>query len=333
MQAPDVTFIVYADLHVDIMPDAVARMQVLLREAKQHRVDFIVHLGDIMYPDVDFLLAFAPESIEKRKKSAWFVCDRDDEKQTIRAMVEASGIPSYGVLGNHDMDSCSKATACRYYGMPGPYYAFDRGGVRFIALDTNFIRDGGALIDFDHCNYSAYKQRDTCWIDPAQLTWLEKRIMTSPYPCVLMSHAPLGDTIHNVHNADEVFALIRRANQDRRRVILAMNGHVHVDGICVREGVPFFDVNSISNVWIGHQYDTVRYSRTIHRTYPHLCGTAPYWDALFARVTINGEGIRIVGRESSFVGPSPQTLGVPASDTFHTPSASIASRFLPSAGM
>lgn len=326
MQAPNVTFIVYADLHVDIMPDAVARMQVLLREAVQHHVDFIVHLGDIMYPDAAFLAEHAPESLKRREEGAWFVCNRDDEKLAIRRMIAQSGIPSYGVLGNHDMDSCSKQTACRYFDMPGPYYAFDRGGVRFIALDTNFIREGERLIDFDHCNYGRYKQRDTCWLDPAQLAWLREQVMTSPYPCVLMSHTPIGDDIHNVHNADAVFELIREANGDRRRVILAMNGHVHIDGVCLREGVPFFDVNSMSNLWIGHQYDTVRYSETIHRAYPHLCGTAPYWDALFARVTINDEGIFVAGRESTFVGPSPQALGVPASDTFYPPSASIASR-------
>lgn len=325
----NVKFIVYADLHVDIMPDAVARMQVLLREAREHHVDFIVHLGDIMYPDVDFLAKHAPESLEIRKQTAWFVCDRDDEKHTIREMIRESGIPSFGVLGNHDMDSCDKAAACKYFDMPGPYYAFDRGGVRFIALDTNFIRDGEKLIDFAHCNYGKYKQRDTCWIDPAQLAWLKEQVMASPYPCVLMSHTPLGDDIHNVHNANEVFDIIREANADKRRVVLAMNGHVHIDGVCIREGVPFFDVNSMSNIWIGHKYDTVRYSATIHRNFPHLCGTAPYWDALFARVTIDDEGIHIAGRESSFVGPSPQALGVPASDTFHTPTASIASRVLP----
>ncbi len=328
MATPDVSFIVYADLHVDIMHDAAARMQVMLCEAERYHVDFILHLGDIMYPDADFLAEHAPESLALREKTAWFVCDRDDEKHRIRAMIQENGIESFGVLGNHDMDSCTKATACRYFGMPAPYYSFDRGGIRFIALDTNLIRDGDTLIDFAHCNYRDSKRADTNWIDPAQLQWLEAQVMTSPYPCVLLSHAAIGDSQLNIHNAEDVFAIIRRANADKRRIILAMNGHVHIDGVCAREGVPFFDVNSMSNLWIGHKYDTVRYSETIHRAYPHLCGTAPYWDALFARVTINSEGIHIVGRESSFVGPSPQALGVPAEATFHAPSASIASRVL-----
>lgn len=329
MQAPDVTFIVFSDLHVDLMHDTVARMDVLLQEATRHQVDFIVHLGDYMYPDMDFLQKHAPESVDRLKTKA-FYCERDDEKHAIHAMIKASGIPVYGVLGNHDMDSCSKATACRYFGMPGRYYCFDRGGVRFVALDTNFMRDGDEYIGYDHANYNyGHTPLKTDWVDPEQLGWLEETVMSSPFPCVLMSHAPIGDDLYCVSNADAVFAIIRRANQDRRRVVLAMNGHVHIDGICVREGVPFWDVNSMSNIWIGHKYDTVRYSRAIHAICPHLCATAPYWDALFARVTIRNNSIDIDGRESVFVGPSPQALGYPSSSSFHAPSARIADRSLP----
>lgn len=323
---PDVSFIVYTDLHVDIMPDATARMQVMLREAKEQQVDFIVHLGDIMYPEKAYLAEYAPESLRLRE-NAWFVCDRDDEKDAIRKMIEESGLESFGVLGNHDMDTCTKETACRYFGLPNRYYVFDRGGVRFLALDTNFMMDEDGLVDLAHCNYRNRKQMELCWLDPVQLDWLEAQIMDAPYPCVLLSHAPLGDgTASSVHNAEAVYRIIRHTNADRRRVVLAMNGHAHIDGVHMREAVPFVDVNSMSNLWLGHQYDTVRYSETIHRTYPHLCGCAPYWDALFARVTISDERIQIVGRTSSFVGPSPLALGVPSGKTFHSPSASIASR-------
>ena len=53
-------FLVFSDLHVDIMPDAVARMQVILEAAKQNDVDFLLDLGDTMYPDVDFLQKASP---------------------------------------------------------------------------------------------------------------------------------------------------------------------------------------------------------------------------------------------------------------------------------
>ena len=144
-----VCFLVFADLHTDIMHDAVARMQIILEEAKNRHVDFIIHLGDIMYPDKEFLRIHEPD----REQSGWFHNDRDDEKLEIRRMIAESALKVYGVLGNHDMDSCSKETACAYYGMPSPYYSFDRNGFRFIALDTNNIRDGETYLPFDHCNY------------------------------------------------------------------------------------------------------------------------------------------------------------------------------------
>jgi len=182
-------------------------------------------------------------------------------------------------------------------------------------------------VDVDHCNYG--KTFKVGWLPPAQLEWLERTVTESPYPCVLMSHAPIGDNLHNVQNADDVFDLIRRVNKDKRRIVMAMNGHSHIDGVVTREGVPFYDVNSISNLWLGSKYATIRYSETIDKIYPHLKHTAPYWDALFARVTIDADGIRISGRASSFVGPSPQELGFPPDGSFHPPSASIVDRVLP----
>jgi hypothetical protein len=79
----------------------------------------------------------------------------------------------------------------------------------------------------------------------------------------------------------------------------------------VRAGVPFMSVNSASNIWIGHEFDCIRYSKTISEAYPHMTGCAPYWDALFAVVTIDDEGIHVKGRKSSFVGPTPYELGFP----------------------
>ena len=328
-----VKFLVFADLHVDIMHDAVARVQVILEAAKAHNVDFLLHLGDIMYPDADFLREHAAESLSIRQERAWFVCDRDDEKKAIRRMMEDSGIPIYGVLGNHDMDSCSKKTACAYFGMPGPYYFFDQGGVRFIVLDTNFIKDGDAYIDFDHCNYRHYKTRQTTWLPEEQLAFMESTVSASSFPCVLLSHSSLGDTMLNVHNMTDVHDLIRRLNGKGRKVVLALNGHSHIDGVCVRAGVPMMDINSASNIWIGHKYDCVRYSETISRLYPHMMGCAPYWDALFAIIEMDDASIRVSGRESSYVGPSPYALGFGREESYHKSTPRIQSRMLPMAAM
>ncbi len=317
-------FLVYADLHVDIMHDAVARMQVILEEAAKQRVDFLIHLGDIMYPDAEFL----KRHDDSPERTGWFVNDRDDEKLAIRRMIAESGFKVYGVLGNHDMDSCDKRVACLYNGMPAPNYTFDRGGLRFIALDTNFFLRDGRYVPYDHCNYSSYKY-PCSWLGPDQLKWLKAQVMASPYPCVLLSHAPLADEKLNAPDGPAVWDIVRECNAERRRVVFALNGHNHIDGVCVRAGVPFMSVNSASNVWIGHEYDCVRYSRTISRMYPHMMGTAPYWDALFAVITIDGTGIHVRGRRSAFVGPSPYELGFPPDRFFHRIRAAVRDRDLP----
>ncbi len=322
-------FLVFSDLHVDIMPDAVARMQVILEAAKQNDVDFLLDLGDTMYPDVDFLQKYAPESITLREERAWFICDRDDEKKTINSMLEACKKPIYHVLGNHDLDSCTKKTACRYYHMPSPYYFFDEGGVRFIALDTNFIREDERYIDFSHCNYRDYKTDQTTWLTEEQLAFIEKSVQESSGPCVLLSHCSLGDTRQSIHNMPPLHALIRRLNCPERRIVLALNGHTHLDGVCVREGVPMMNVNSASNVWIGHKYSATRYSETISRLYPHIKGCAPYWDALFAIIEINPNGIVVTGRSSSYVGPGPYELGFPIQEHYHERSACVKNRVFP----
>ena len=91
---------------------------------------------------------------------------------------------------------------------------------------------------------------------------------------------------------------------------------------------PFISINSISNVWIGHEYDTVRYSETICRHYPHLKGTAPYREALYAIFEIDDDVIRMTGRESGFVGPSPRDLGLKDGIFWHEPAPVIRDRVI-----
>lgn len=319
-------FLVFTDLHVDIMHDAVARMEIILNAAKDQNVDFLMHLGDIMYPEEAFVRQHAPDDWERRK-DAWFVCDRDDEKTVIRQMLADSGLKLYSVLGNHDMDSCNKETACAYWNMPSPYYSFVEGGVRFIALDSQYIRTQEGIIDFAYCNYRG--ESDIHFFPEPEMQWLEETVMASEQPCILLSHAAIGDEILHVRNNERVWELIARANQDRHRVIAAFNGHNHVDGLTIRRGVPFVSVNSASNIWIGMQYAATRYSETLSRLYPSLRGTAPYFDPLYAVVTVDDTGILIEGTQSSFVGPSPQALGFDPALSYHTPAPVIRSRRLP----
>lgn len=321
-------FLVFTDLHVDIMHDGVARMEIITRAAREHHVDFILHLGDIMYPELDYIRQYGPDCLADRHE-AWFLCDRDDEKTAIRALLAQTNKPVYGVLGNHDMDSCDKALACRYWNMPAPYYAFVQGGVRFIVLDTNTIKTDDGCIDYRCNNYKYYTGAQVSYMTDAQLQWLEHEIMASEEPCVLLSHASLADDLLSVNNKDEVLALIARCNRDKRRVILSLNGHSHIDGLTVRGGTPFININSASNIWIGKPYAAVRYSESIVKAYPFIDGCAPYFDPLYAVITLSDTAIDMDGVESCFVGKTPAECGFPPENAFFEPTACIRSRHIP----
>jgi len=235
----------------------------------------------------------------------------------------------HGVLGNHDMDSCSKDTACLYWNMPGRYYSCVEGGVRFIALDTNHFTLNGEYIDYGHNNYRYSDGDHTSWLGPEQIAWLEAEIMASAEPCVLLSHAPLAGDMYMIHDSEQLLAVLRRVNSNRRRVILSLNGHTHVDGMCVAAGVPMVTINSASNHWMGEEYATVRYSETICRMYPHLPNCAPYQAALYSVITISDEGIEMTGVDSVFVGKTPKELNFSKDRYSYEPTAAVSARKLP----
>ncbi|MBR3872650.1 MAG: metallophosphoesterase [Clostridia bacterium] len=311
-------FLVFADLHVDIMHDSVKRMEQILAAAKEKKVDYIIHLGDVMYPEADYVRRHAPQDFERRGE-AWFLCERDGEKAAIRQMLNDSGLKVYGVLGNHDMDACDKSTACRYWNMPAPHYTFTEGGVRFIALDSQFIRTEDGDEDFAYCNYRHSPWQQLHFIPDEQLEWLEKTLFASKEPCVLLSHAALGDDQLCVQNRDRVWDIVRRANENGRRVIAAFNGHNHADGVTMRCGVPFISINSASNLWMGETWRTTRFSQQISQDYPHIGCTAPYRDALYAVITITDEELAMEGVTSEYVGLSPQQVGLPRQMYCHEP--------------
>lgn len=89
-------------------------------------MDFLLHLGDIMYPEADFLRSFAPQSAARR--AGWFQCERDDEKREIRRMIQESGLPLFRRAGQSRHGRLLEETACRYLGLPAPHYTFGRGG-------------------------------------------------------------------------------------------------------------------------------------------------------------------------------------------------------------
>jgi 3',5'-cyclic AMP phosphodiesterase CpdA len=244
-------------------------------------------------------------------------------------MLKECGIPVYHVLGNHEADACTKEQSLKYIGWEKSYYSFDIKKKHFVVLDSNYIRtDDGRYVSFEHCNYHYSPSGSLPFVSQEQIEWLENDIVSSPYPTIIFSHHSLSDTVNGVLNRREIWQLFKRMNADRKRVILCMNGHSHIDGLSRHDDVYFLDVNSISNIWIGGKYAFIRYSEEIDKEYPYLKYTTPYRDPLYAIATLSDTEIAIDGVESEFVGPSPYELGMPKKASEFVSTAKISSHRL-----
>jgi len=187
--------------------DSLAKMTECVDLMNREKVTFLVQLGD--FKDQD-----APPEEEKTLSY-------------LRAIDETfSGFdgPRYHVLGNHDMDSISKAHFLENVtnsDIPRDrsYYSFDKNGVHFIVLDANYKSDG---TDYDHGNFD--------WTDaniPAeQVEWLKRDLSLAETPAIVFIHQLLDEDAgpYCVKNAAEVRNVLKSSG----RVLAVFQGHHHV---------------------------------------------------------------------------------------------------------
>ena len=280
-----------ADVHQDVMHDAVERMSAFVSAMQERDVDFIAQLGDFCTP-----------------------------KESNRAFLEAFHAfegPHYHVRGNHETDGGFDAEAVRrFWGIESTTYAFEHGGVRFLVLDGNDRHADAAP------GYARH-------VGAEQLTWLEEQLERDEAPLVVFSHQSLENG-SGVDNGADVRALLDAANERAgwRRVLACFSGHHHLDDVVELAGVPYVQVNSMSYYWVGGSRRHGSYPAHIHAAHPWIEYTSPYREPLWSTVTIDPEAgeLRIEGVRSEWVGPSPQELGLEPGPNQRGISSSIADR-------
>jgi predicted phosphodiesterase len=201
------------------------------------------------------------------------------------------------VLGNHEIDGGhSFGQVAKIWGMKGRYYTENVNGLDLIVLDCNEKpknRKGG---------YPAN-------IGRKQLEWLEKQLKTLKGPILVISHQPLAGP-GSIDNAGEVQALLNAAAD---KVLMAVNGHTHIDHLARVGKLSYLHVNSASYKWVGGSHRNKSYSPEVHSKFRWIEYTCPYRDSLFTTLTldpVNGR-IELKGRESQWVGKSPSQLAIP----------------------
>ena len=83
-----------------------------------------------------------------------------------------------------------------------------------------------------------------------QYEWLADQLKILSGPIIIVSHQPLAGP-SSIDNASEVQKLIS-ANADK--VLLAINGHTHIDHVEKINEVSYLHINSASYKWVGGSY-------------------------------------------------------------------------------
>lgn len=270
-----VRFGMMTDVHKDIMHDADQRLGSFIREMTAVQPDFIIQLGDFCQP------------VAKNREFVDIWNSYPGAK--------------YHVLGNHDMDGgFSRDSTVSFYRSPGRYYSFDRDGFHFVVLDANDVNPSPGR----QPGYSKH-------IGKEQQDWLKKNLDGSKFPAIIFSHQPLNS---GLDNSREILDLLKEVNviNPAGKVIACFNGHDHADQVKQINGIWFIQVNSMSYDWLGDQWVHTSYPDSIHQQFPYIKYTAPYKEPLWALVTVSSDGrIRISGRQTEWVGPSPVELKHP----------------------
>jgi len=200
----------------DKLAECVTRMN-------DERVDFLIELGDFKdqgRPPVE------------RETLSYL--------QGIETVFQRFNGPTYHVLGNHDMDSISKAQCLARMENTNvdagrSYYSFDVKGLHCVVLDANYTSSGK---DYDHGNFN--------WTDanipPAELDWLRKDLATASGPVVAFVHQLLDGTGSvYVKNAADVRDVLEGAGN----VLAVFQGHHHAGSYTCISGIHYYTLKAL----------------------------------------------------------------------------------------
>ena len=286
-QTPDkgIKFGIVADIHHDIMHDAPGRLADFLDAAKSNDVDFIIDLGDF--------------------------CFVKEENRNMVNLWNSFAGDKYHVLGNHDMDNCTKEEYMDFLGIPSRYYSFEKGDFHFIVLDANNLYSDGVFTPYAHGNfYVDMSKRE--FIDDKQIEWLKNDLKNTDKRCIIFSHQCLENSVGNRETVRKIFE-DENERAGFKKVVAAFSGHDHTNYEKVINGIVYVQINSASNQWVGDEYECdSRFSPDIYARRPSLKKVVPWKDSLYAIVTMDNSGFDLKGKTSEFIAPTPEDLKIPA---------------------
>lgn len=276
-------FVVMSDIHAPDVPDGRERLEAILEAARAAKVDFIIELGDF--------------------------CRLDEPSRVYRDLWNAFPADKYHVIGNHDMDRYTPEEYVKGMGMPGRYYAFDKGDYRFIVLDGNNTFDGRNYTHYAKANYGG--SRFVSYFDPEQREWLRRTLAETDKRCILFSHQSME---RESPNGVYMRAVLEEANAKAgyQKVVMAFSGHNHSNYVDRINGISYMQINSASYVWVGEKTQSEkRFPAEINKRFGLLPWSIVYDKPLYAIVTLTPGKVSVKGTKASFMPPTPQEMGMP----------------------
>ena len=268
---------IVADVHQDIIHDGFSRLSFFINAMQKRKPDFIIQLGDFSLPR--------------------------EQNQTFIDKWNSFNGPKYHVLGNHDMRDFGykKEETMKWWKMDKRYYSFDYNNFHFIVLDGN---------DENPKPWNGYVR----YIGPEQKLWLKDDLSKTIKPTILFSHQSL-EAKGGISNRKEIRDILEEyTNKNGEpKVVACLSGHHHTDYVKSINKIPYIQINSMSYKWVGDKFQYKRFSPQIEEAFPNVSKTCPYKEPLYAVLTLDSEQemLHIEGRETSFIGPSPNELKIP----------------------
>jgi len=198
-------------------------------------LDFCVHLGDL---------------IDKN----WSSFDE------VLKPVSTSRHRIYQLLGNHDFSvlDAQKPRVPDRMGMPKRYYAFERAGFRFVALDTTEVSTyahpedtpphRAATVELERLKAAKLPNAQS-WnsgVGERQLTWFDdqcREAAAAGQQVIVFAHHPVFPA-GNAHNAWDSARILSVVAQ-HQNVVAWLNGHNHAGAFGVHLGVPFVTMHGM----------------------------------------------------------------------------------------
>ncbi len=177
---------------------------------EKSQVNFVVELGDL----ID-----AADSVDTELSYL----------KTINREFAAISKDRHYVLGNHCVDTLTKAEFLNSVEQSQSYYSFDRGDFHFVILDACFRSDG-----------EPYQRKNFTWTDAnlpkEELEWLRADLHSSQRPTIVFAHQRLDvSNSHGVKNCPEVRQVLEASN----KVLAVFQGHSHKNELSDVSGIHY----------------------------------------------------------------------------------------------